>query len=230
VRLPKSVIGGFGVLGALLTILSLPSVPQEVANWGPVLSAVNSEPLRWLLPTVGWLLVAGIVIGLWSGQLRSPRREGHVEIGEIHSRTIDRGPVRVISVPHHGSDLALEGRNSRRQALAALFKEGDDLRSECAGVPDGSPEEKLRWQMLGGTPQAQCAREDEARSWDQKVSDYLWAEPELKHLAPGWRPAGEPIETASDHPNQSMMNPARLASWYSGKLDCLGAIIEQASD
>lgn len=227
-RLPKSVIGAFGVLGALLSVLALPSVPQEVAAWGPILAAVDCEPWRWLLPTVGWLLIAGIVMGLWSGRLRALRRKGHIEIGEIHSRTIERGPVRVVSAPHHGSDLALEGRNSRRQALADMFKEGDDLHSECARVPDGPPDEKLRWQLIGGTPQAQCAREDEARAWDQKVSDYLWAEPELKHLAPGWRAAGKPIEKAADHPNQSMMNPAPLAAWYAGKLERLEAIIEQA--
>lgn len=111
--------------------------------------------------------------------------------------------------------------------LADLFKEGDDLRSQCLESPKGGLAEHAQWHLLGGTPQEQCAREDQAREWDQKVSDVLWAEPDLKHFGPGWRPAGEPIGKAPGYPDQSMKNPSRLAEWYDGKLDFLRSAIDR---
>jgi hypothetical protein len=94
-------------------------------------------------------------------------------------------------------------------------------------LPSGSLALKARWRLIGGTPQEQCAREEQARQWDEKVSSYLWNEPTLKQFGPGWRPAGRLIAKATDHPNQSMMNPDRLADWYDGKLDYLRSVIER---
>lgn len=119
------------------------------------------------------------------------------------------------------------GVQSPVSTLADLYKEGDDLRLICDTLPDGSLAQKARWRLLGGTPQEQCAREDQARQWDERVSTYLWAEPALKHFGPGWRPAGTPIAKTADHPNQSRMNPDRLAKWYDGKLDYLRSVIER---
>lgn len=111
--------------------------------------------------------------------------------------------------------------------LADLFKEGEDLRSACTKAPDGNLAQKAHWHVLGGTPQQQCAREDQAREWDQRVSDLLWAKTNLKRFGPGWKPAGAPIRKAAGHPDQSMMNPSRLADWYLGKLDYLRSVIEK---
>ena len=124
---------------------------------------------------------------------------------------------------HHRSP----GVQSPTATLADLYKEGDDFRSECAALPSGSLALKARWRLIGGTPQEQCAREEQARQWDEKVSLYLWNEPTLKQFGPGWRPAGRSIAKATDHPNQSMMNPDRLADWYDGKLDYLRSVIER---
>ncbi len=127
-------------------------------------------------------------------------------------------------------ELRHRARNAQHRgaALADLFKEGEDFRLSCTKIPEGDSAVQARWHLVGGTPQEQCAREDQARQWDEKVSGFLWTDPDLKRFGPGWRPAGEPIRKAAAHPDQSMMNPDRLAAWYQGKLDYLRHVIDKA--
>jgi hypothetical protein len=128
-------------------------------------------------------------------------------------------------------ELRQRARNAQHRgaALADLFKEGEDFRMGCTKVPEGDSAEQALWHLVGGTPQEQCGREDQAREWDEKVSGFLWADPDLKQFYPGWGPAGEPIARALHHPDQSRMNPKGLADWYQGKLDYLRSVIDKAS-
>jgi hypothetical protein len=76
VRLPRWLIVGWAVLGVVLTVLSFPSIPGEVAGWGPVLAAVDEEPWRWLLPAIGWLGLVGLVAYLLIERQQQPERMG----------------------------------------------------------------------------------------------------------------------------------------------------------
>jgi hypothetical protein len=64
-----------GIISGLLTILSLPTVPDSVAAWGPVIAWVDESPTRWLLPVLGWVGVAAVVFALRLGRWRGERRE-----------------------------------------------------------------------------------------------------------------------------------------------------------
>jgi hypothetical protein len=114
--------------------------------------------------------------------------------------------------------------------LADLYKEGEDLRAACAVPENSSFAMSVRWRLGGGgTPEEQSEREDKARAWDEKVAAYIWSEPSLKRFGPGWRPAGEPIKKATDHPVQSMFSTDRLAEWYGGKLNYLRTVIDRSA-
>jgi hypothetical protein len=153
---------------------------------------------------VGWYVLAALLLAA-----------GVVFWVEIHRRK-------------EGADRESAERPSNFKArLAEFFREGDELRGECATVPDGPPDAKLTWAIIGGTPQEQCGREEKARDWDARVSTLLWSDPQGKALAPGWKAAGSPPGKAPDHPDQSMMNPARLEEWYQGKLAYLTAALDE---
>ncbi len=125
------------------------------------------------------------------------------------------------------SEKSTEPSSNLKAQMAEFFREGDGLREECITAPDGPPDEKLRWAIAGGTPEEQCEREEKARDWDARVSTFLWSDPNGKALAPGWKAIGDPPGKALEHPKQSMMNPARLAEWYRGKLDYLAAALKE---
>jgi hypothetical protein len=151
-RLPKWFIAAWGIFATLLTVLSLPSVPDEIAKWGPVLSAVDSEPSRWLLPAIGWILLLLLAGGALGGWVRPKRRRGHIEVGEIRSRSISRGPVSVVSDrSDHSQREMLSGGSlrdaihelSRREAqqrieeeLVSLVDEWKLVRGDAFGEPD----------------------------------------------------------------------------------------------
>ena len=128
---------------------------------------------------------------------------------------------------HSNSDQeSAEASSNFKARMAEFFREGDELRRECTTVPDGSPDEKLRWTILGRTPEEQCEREQKAGDWDARVSTFLWSDSDGKALGPGWKAAGEPPGKAPEHPKQSVMNPTRLAEWYQSKLDYLVAALK----
>ena len=115
---------------------------------------------------------------------------------------------------------------SRVQAhLASLYREGDNLAEDCRVVPRGSGADKALWHIVGGSPEAQIEREEQARGWDQRVSERLWAEADA--FAPGWQAVAEPPPRATFHPEQSHTNPKGLADYYETKLKYLAWVLER---
>lgn len=111
--------------------------------------------------------------------------------------------------------------------LADLWKEGDELRAECQTPPPDAPAAlKASWRLSGGTPADQKAREAQARTWDEKVSELLWGADGLKSLAPGWSQGPAPPKEV-EAPDQSFTNPERVAAFYSQKLAILHSMIEK---
>jgi hypothetical protein len=108
------------------------------------------------------------------------------------------------------------------ELLGAIYERGEESLNACRTVPDGPVNEKAMWQLVGGTPEAQRQREEEAREWDREVSDLLKKSGAVYY--PAWRQAGEPpSEPAYD--DQSQTNPAGLAAFYEKKLPALAEII-----
>ncbi|KKK58555.1 hypothetical protein LCGC14_3043250, partial [marine sediment metagenome] len=91
-----------------LTVLSLPSVPEDASRWAPVLGAIDDEPARWLLPTIGWLGIGALMVGLWRGWI-VPRREGDAQDSGVDAR----------SVSHAGARTAPGQRKVLQEAKAA---------------------------------------------------------------------------------------------------------------
>lgn len=52
------------VVSAVLTVLSLPSAPEDVAAWSGVLAWVEGQPWRYALPIIGWVGVISLVAWL----------------------------------------------------------------------------------------------------------------------------------------------------------------------
>jgi hypothetical protein len=70
-RVPKAVAITWGAVSVLLAVLSIPTIPGQVSSWGPVLSAVDDDPLRWILPVIGWIGVVALLTYLLVERHRS---------------------------------------------------------------------------------------------------------------------------------------------------------------
>ncbi len=66
--------GPVAVVCLLLTVLTVPGIPQSVAGWGAVFEWVAAAPARWALPVVGWAGLGTLVlVVLWrSRPARAP--------------------------------------------------------------------------------------------------------------------------------------------------------------
>ena len=112
------------------------------------------------------------------------------------------------------------------ELLGAFYQRGDQALTGCRTVPDGSIEEKAMWQLIGGTPEAQRQREQEAREWDREISALLKRSGAA--YFPAWRQAGEPPSQPAQA-DQSQTNPTGLALFYEKKLSVLAEITKMAS-
>jgi hypothetical protein len=82
VRLPQWLVVLWGVISGALTILSFPSVPDNAAAWAPLLGSIDDDPLRWALPTVGWIGVALLLVYLrWGSRIPGATETDELAIG-----------------------------------------------------------------------------------------------------------------------------------------------------
>jgi hypothetical protein len=211
----------FLVVGAAEALREGRDAISEVIHWG--------EQLIQTSPTVfggdsasnqyfAWLLSAGKTIpdshfallhrhppSSTSGDLRNALIRGVADLYDIRAR---------LATEEYSPPLD--------ELLGALYERGDEALTGCRTVPDGSVDEKAMWQLIGGTPEAQRQREEEAREWDRDISDLL--SKSCAACYPAWRQAGEP-PSQPVHGDQSQTNPAGLAAFYGKKLSVLAEII-----
>ncbi len=116
VRHPAMV--AFALVSVPLTILSLPSLPGDIAGWGPWVAWVDDSPARWLLPVAGWLILGGLFVKLWRDAHRQPAT-GSLQIGRVRPRVRTRpatwDDIAQMRVPIGEGDPAITLRKAMRE-------------------------------------------------------------------------------------------------------------------
>jgi hypothetical protein len=166
--------------GAALTVLTLPSVPEDVAGWAKWLSWVDARTARWLLPALGWLALGGLILYMLVRQRADAPRprtdsipDGPRVSGVFRSdrATPTREPAdRDVSTDApHGS-----GRAQLREDLQALYNEGDAL-LQALPHPLGAA---FRGLMIASP----TTTEQDVDAWEAEVEHRLVKEPKLRAI------------------------------------------------